>query len=55
MLYLDPSKLTRLRTVNPALISLTEVTSGTFRKAYTDAQIDGTEQIAPSSFASLFS
>ena len=44
--------LEALRTINPRLISynveMTEVTGGTFRKAYTDAQIDGTEQVPPS-------
>ncbi len=43
---LNPDALTQLRTVNPRLISynveMTEVTGGTFWKAYTDAQIDGT-------------
>ena len=51
LIRLDPSKLTELRTVNPALISynieMTEVTGGTFWKAYTDAQIDGTEEVPP--------
>jgi len=48
---LDTSKVNELRTVNPRLISynveMTEVTGGTFWKAYTDAQIDGTEQVPP--------
>lgn len=43
--------LEALRTINPRLISynveMTEVTGGTFWKAYTDAQIDGTEQVPP--------
>ena len=54
-IFLDPSKLTELRTVNPALISynieMTEVTGGTFWKAYTDAQIDGTEDVPPPDFS----
>ena len=48
---LNPGALEALRTVNPRLISynveMTEVTGGTFWKAYTDAQIDGTEQVPP--------
>ena len=52
---LNPSALTKLRTVNPRLISynveMTEVTGGTFWKAYTDAQIDGTEQVPPPDFS----
>ena len=52
---LDPSALVKLRTVNPRLISynveMTEVTGGTFWKAYTDAQIDGTEQVPPPDFS----
>ena len=44
---LNPGKLTRLRHVDDRLVSynveMTEVTGGTFWKAYTDAQIDGTE------------
>ena len=47
--------LNALRTVNPRLISynveMTEVTGGTFWKAYTDAQIDGTEQVPPPDFS----
>ena len=47
--------LRELRTVNPRLISynveMTEVTGGTFWKAYTDAQIDGTEQVPPPDFS----
>ena len=46
---LDPNALTKLRDINPRLISynveMTEVTGGTFWKAYTDAQIDGTELV----------
>ena len=38
-----------IRTINPSLVSynveMTEVTGGTFWKAYTDAQIDGTEAV----------
>ena len=45
---LDPKKLKELRTVDERLISynveMTEVTGGTFWKAYTEAQIDGTEE-----------
>ena len=40
--------LNALRTVDPRLVSynveMTEVTGGTFWKAYTDAQVDGTEE-----------
>ena len=46
---LHPENAQKLRTVNPRLISynveMTEVTGGTFWKAYTDAQIDGTEAV----------
>ncbi len=49
------TNLETLRTVNPRLISynveMTEVTGGTFWKAYTDAQIDGTEQVPPPDFS----
>ena len=52
---LRPSGLTALREMNPRLISynveMTEVTGGTFWKAYTDAQIDGTEQVPPPDFS----
>ena len=52
---LNPSALAELRTVNPRLISynveMTEVTGGTFWKAYTDSQIDGTEQVPPPDFS----
>ncbi|MBQ8797367.1 MAG: beta-glucuronidase [Oscillospiraceae bacterium] len=48
---LNPNGLKALREMNPRLISynveMTEVTGGTFWKAYTDAQIDGTEQVPP--------
>ncbi len=51
---LNPETLTELRTVNERLISynveMTEVTGGTFWKAYTDAQIDGTEEVPPPDF-----
>ena len=54
-LKLNPEGLKQLRTVNPRLISynveMTEVTGGTFWKAYTDAQIDGTEQVPPPDFS----
>ena len=46
---LQAEGLEKLRDVNPSLISynveMTEVTGGTFWKAYTDAQIDGTEAV----------
>ena len=52
---LNPSELKVLRTVNPRLISynveMTEVTGGTFWKAYTPGQIDGTEQVPPPDFS----
>ena len=45
---LNPNELTPLRTINPRLVSynveMTEVTGGTFWKAYSDAQVDGTEE-----------
>ena len=48
---LDPSTLKQLRTVDKRLVSynveMTEVTGGTFWKAYTDAQVDGTEEFPP--------
>ena len=54
-IILNPNNLTELRKVNPQLISynveMTEVTGGTFWKAYTDAQIDGTEQVPPPDFS----
>ena len=54
-IQLDPKALTELRQLNPSLISynveMTEVTGGTFWKAYTDAQIDGTEQVPPPDFS----
>jgi hypothetical protein len=49
------SNLKALREMNPALVSynveMTEVTGGTFWKAYTDAQIDGVEQVPPPDFS----
>ena len=45
---LKTDKLTTLRTVDPRLVSynveMTEVTGGTFWKAYTPEQVDGTEE-----------
>ena len=45
---LNPDNLKELRTIDPRLISynveMTEVTGGTFWKAYTEAQVDGTEE-----------
>ena len=45
---LDPGKLAALREIDERLVSynveMTEVTGGTFWKAYTDAQVDGTEE-----------
>ncbi|MBP3678353.1 MAG: beta-glucuronidase, partial [Agathobacter sp.] len=52
---LKGSNLEKIRDVNPRLVSynveMTEVTGGTFWKAYTDAQIDGTEQVPPPDFS----
>ena len=52
---LQAAGLKELRQMNPRLISynveMTEVTGGTFWKAYTDAQIDGTEQVPPPDFS----
>ncbi len=52
---LKPRKLKELRKANPCMISynieMTEVAGGTFWKAYTDAQIDGTEQVPPPDFS----
>lgn len=52
---LNPHALTQIRTINPRLISynveMTEVTGGTFWKAYTDAQIDGTEPVPAPDFS----
>ena len=48
---LNPIALKELRTVNPRLVSynveMTEVTGGTFWKAYTPGQIAGTEVFPP--------
>ena len=48
---LAPEKLEALRSVDERLVSynveMTEVTGGTFWKAYTDAQVDGTEPFPP--------
>ena len=45
---LDPGKLTALRQMDERLVSynieMTEVTGGTFWKAYSEAQVDGTEE-----------
>ncbi len=52
---LNPDALIKLRTINPRLVSynveMTEVTGGTFWKAYTEAQIDGAEQVPPPDFS----
>ena len=52
---LKTNGLTALREMNPALISynveMTEVSGGTFWKAYTEAQVDGTEQVPPPDFS----
>lgn len=48
---LDPNSLHTLRTVDPRLMSynveMTEITGGTFWKAYTPGQIVGTEEFPP--------
>ena len=48
---LDPARLSALRTIDERLVSynveMTEVTGGTFWKAYTEAQVDGTEEFPP--------
>ena len=45
---LDATKLQPLRNIDERLVSynieMTEVTGGTFWKAYTEAQVDGTEE-----------
>ena len=45
---LDPKSLKELRQMDERLVSynveMTEVTGGTFWRAYTDAQVDGTEE-----------
>ena len=52
---LQAEGLEKIREMNPRLISynveMTEVTGGTFWKAYTDTQIDGTEQVPPPDFS----
>ena len=51
---LNPEALKELRSINPRLVSynveMTEVTGGTFWKAYTDEQIDGTQPVPPPDF-----
>ncbi len=55
LVKLTSDGLTKLREMNPRLVSynveMTEVTGGTFWKAYTAAQIDGTEQVPPPDFS----
>jgi len=55
VISLSPAKLQQLRTINPRLVSynveMTEVTGGTFWKAYTDAQIDGLEAVPAPDFS----
>ena len=52
---LSAEGLKELRRVNPMLISynveMTEVTGGTFWRAYTEAQIDGAEEVPPPDFS----
>ena len=52
---LNPDAAKELRKMNPALISynveFTEVTGGTFWKAYTPEQIAGTEEVPPPDFS----
>ena len=52
---LQKGELKELRKINPALVSynveMTEVTGGTFWKAYTPEQIAGTEQVPPPDFS----
>ena len=52
---LSAESLKELRRVNPMLISynieMTEVTGGTFWRAYTEAQIDGKEDVPPPDFS----
>ena len=56
---LNPLALQELRTINPRLVSynveMTEVTGGTFWKAYTEAQVDGTEDFPVIKDCSFFS
>ena len=55
LVKLNPEAVKELRSINPALISynveMTEVTGGTFWKAYTPEQIAGTEQVPPPDFS----
>lgn len=55
IIQLKNEKLNKLREMNPALVSynieMTEITGGTFWKAYTDAQIDGTEEVPVPDFS----
>lgn len=48
---LNPSELIKMRDMDPRLVSynieMTEVTGGTFWKAYTPAQVDGSEEFPP--------
>ena len=48
---LQANNLAKIRDVNPALMSynveMTEVTGGTFWKAYTKAQVEGKEDFPP--------
>ena len=48
---LNPDALKALREIDERLVSynieMTEVTGGTFWKAYTEAQVDGTEEFLP--------
>ncbi len=52
---LTPDSLNALREQNPMLVSynveMTEVTGGTFWKAYTEAQVDGTEEVPAPDFS----
>ncbi|MBQ8279054.1 MAG: beta-glucuronidase [Roseburia sp.] len=52
---LNPAAVKELRKMNPALTSynveMTEVTGGTFWKAYTPGQIAGTEEVPPPDFS----
>ena len=51
-ILLNPEKITPIRTVDPRLVSynieMTEITGGTFWKAYTPGQIAGTEEFSMS-------
>ncbi len=52
---LRPRKVKEILRSNPCMVSynveMTEVTGGTFWKAYTDAQVDGTEAVPPPDFS----